>query len=230
MAIAQAVATRVVLEVVHGRLLAPDTRTMNQPGDTMRRTVFFAISIAAAALMAACGGGTAGDETLVATPSSAAATPTKSGDGQATTVPPPARPSATSTATTAVTALETPTSAIASATATPGVSQGGAPAETQPPPSPTAKPSSGNPLSAAIGVTGTARYFWSPNSLKIAPGGSVTVSWSGGAAHDLSVPGLGFQSGTKVSDSHTLTFPNTGTFEIICVIHDDTMRGKVIVE
>lgn len=84
-------------------------------------------------------------------------------------------------------------------------------------------------MSTRIGVTGTARYFWSPNSVKIAPGGSVTFSWSGDAAHDLSVPGLGYEAPAKAQFSETLVFTNPGDYAIICIIHLE-MRGKVIVQ
>jgi plastocyanin len=81
-----------------------------------------------------------------------------------------------------------------------------------------------------MGVTGTARYFWSPNSVKIAPGGSVTFTWSGGATHDVSIPALGFETKPVASGTYVVTFPSAGSYSVICVIHSDTMKGTVIVQ
>jgi plastocyanin len=58
----------------------------------------------------------------------------------------------------------------------------------------------------------------------------VTFEWSGGAAHDLSVPGVGFEGAAKVAASYTVAFPSAGEYEMICIIHSATMKGKIIVE
>jgi plastocyanin len=63
----------------------------------------------------------------------------------------------------------------------------------------------------------------------IRPGGTVTFSWSGGAVHDLSVPGLGFSEGAKETGNYTLTFTNAGNYPFACVVHPQ-MRGIVNVQ
>jgi plastocyanin len=79
-------------------------------------------------------------------------------------------------------------------------------------------------------VTGTARFFWAPASVTIAPGGTVTFAWSGNDFHDLSIPALGIENGTTKSASYTITFPSSGTYSFICEIHTDTMKGTVTVQ
>ncbi|MGB4863983.1 MAG: plastocyanin/azurin family copper-binding protein, partial [Tepidiformaceae bacterium] len=124
--------------------------------------------------------------------------------------------------------------AIATATSAPPTQ----PAATQPPatqaPVPTATPTtppvSGNPASASVGVSETGGFYWSPSSVAIAPGGSVTFSWSGGAAHNLTVPALGFSGPIGTSDSETVAFPSPGTYKFSCVVHPTTMNGTVTVQ
>ena len=178
-----------------------------------------------AAALSACGGSDAASPpvTIRTATRPAAATqlsnPTQvSSGGTASPIPATATPSATSIPAETTTAATTP-----QATSAP----------TQPAaPTPTPGPSGGLPLSATMGVTGTARYFWSPGQVTIAAGGSVTFTWSGAAAHDVTVPALGFETpgSPKPEGTYTVTFPAAGTFEVICVIHSATMRGKVIVQ
>ena len=198
----------------------------------MQRLFRFAPIALLLAAVAGCGGSSSKDEPTalpVATATKAAPTAAGSPSVTASATPataPPSRVRATSPTAASPTVASSSTSAPATK---PASTQ---PAATQaPPPTSTPKPSSGNPLSATVGVTGTARYFWSPNSLKIAPGGTVTFSWTDSAAHDLSVPGVGFESGeAKTSATYTITFPSAGEYEMICIIHSQTMKGKIIVE
>lgn len=86
-------------------------------------------------------------------------------------------------------------------------------------------------MAASVGVTGTRSYFWAPRDVTVAPGGSVTWSWSGNEFHDVHVDALGYVSGNPVkAGSYTLTFPSAGTYAVSCTIHPDTMRGTVMVE
>lgn len=138
-----------------------------------------------------------------------------------------ASPTAMATATATATATTTPT-AVPATPAPPTQ-----PAATQAPlptATPTTPPVSGNPASASVGVSEAGGFFWSPSSVAIAPGGSVTFSWSGGAAHNLTVPGLGFSGAISTSDSETLTFPSPGTYRFSCVVHPTTMNGTVTVQ
>ena len=212
----------------------------------MRGKLVFGSVLALGVVLAGCGGGSnEQDEPAVTT---SAGTPTvaitRTSDSNITPVSSGATTTATATATetiaaetaTAVPATAEVTSTSAPATPTPtkpAAASTPVPAPTQAP-LPTATPTepaaSGNPLTANMGVSGTSRYFWSPKSVTIAPGGTVTFAWSGGAAHDLSVPQLGFNTAAKTSATNTVTFPAAGTYNIVCVIHEDTMKGTVVVQ
>lgn len=112
---------------------------------------------------------------------------------------------------------------------------GTAPSETAEPVLPTitpARPSNEqNPASAMVGVTGLARYFWSPATVAISPGGSVTWEWSGEGYHDVVIEAIGYSSGSPVTDGrYTFTFTAAGAYVVVCSLHPDTMRGTVTVE
>jgi plastocyanin len=86
-------------------------------------------------------------------------------------------------------------------------------------------------MAATVGVTGTRSYFWSPGEVTIAPGGSVTWSWSGNEFHDVHVEALGYVSGNPAKQgNYTLTFPGAGTYAVLCAVHPHTMRGTVTVQ
>lgn len=186
-------------------------------------------------VFAACGGGSSKSE-----PTSApVATTTKAASAGLVTP----RPSAISPSTPAgASPFATTTSAPGSSpTAVPATATTAAPATnppaTQPPatqaPEPTDTPTqpaqSGNPTSASVSSDEVGTYHWSPSTVSVAPGGSVTFSWSGGAAHNVTVPALGFTGPIGVSDSETITFPSPGTYQFNCEVHPTTMKGKVIV-
>ena len=196
----------------------------------MRRLPVLLFAAGAAAVFAACGASDADSEPTAAPTRAASATATASSN--ATQVSSGTTASPTTTPAETATAEATPTTVPAeTATTAPTKPAGGPPAATPAPPTPTTAPASSNPLAASMGVIGAARYFWSPNTVKIAPGGVVTFAWSGAAVHDVSVPAVGFTSGSaSASGAHTVAFPSPGTFDVICVIHSDTMKGKVIVQ
>jgi plastocyanin len=79
-------------------------------------------------------------------------------------------------------------------------------------------------------VTGTARFFWAPATVKIATGGTVTFAWSGNDFHDLQVPSMGVGHDPEKSASYTVTFPLAGSYAFSCAVHPDTMKGTVVVE
>jgi plastocyanin len=80
-------------------------------------------------------------------------------------------------------------------------------------------------------VTGSARFFWAPAKVAIAPGGSVTWAWSGDSYHDVEIEALGYSSGIPVKEgAYTVTFPVAGAYAVSCSVHPDTMRGTVTVE
>lgn len=93
-----------------------------------------------------------------------------------------------------------------------------------PPPTPTPAP---QPQSVSIrGVN----QSWAPPNVRIAPGGTVTWSWSGDLPHNLSVPGAGIQTDVLTSHSVSYTFATPGTYTFECQVHPSTMQGSVTVQ
>jgi plastocyanin len=67
---------------------------------------------------------------------------------------------------------------------------------------------------------------FTPASVDIAAGGSVTWSWSGRIPHDVS--GDSFGSGDpSASGNYTATFPSAGSFSYVCTVHAPGMAGTV---
>lgn len=194
----------------------------------MHRVIIAAFAAATLAFTA-CGG--EGDGTEPPAP-----TATATAIRTQTAVPPETSPTATrESLTPSATATATPTPTPAVEAVTP-ITQHTEPTPTGDSPQPAAPtppppPPATNPMSATVGVSGSARFFWSPAKVAIAPGGSVTWAWSGNDFHDVAVDSLGYSSGNPVkAGSYTLTFPSAGTYAVICSIHPDTMRGTVTVE
>lgn len=74
-----------------------------------------------------------------------------------------------------------------------------------------------------------AENFFSPRTVTIAAGGTVTWSWTGTEIHN--VTGSFGASETKKGITFSATFPAAGTYEYACTIHEASgMRGTVIVE
>lgn len=187
-----------------------------------RRIVLAALAVGIAMLAGACSGGdsppnpspTTPAATVTASPTrTQAASPTVTATATATT--PTATPTlASPTPTTAV-----PTSPTATAMPTTAVPQPTTPAATQPPPtsSPAATQTQQYPLSATIGAT--ANNTWSPRTVTIAVGGTVTWAWSG-ALQPHNVVGDGFGDSTfKAANSYSFTFDAPGDYEFICQSH-----------
>jgi plastocyanin len=64
----------------------------------------------------------------------------------------------------------------------------------------------------------------------IAPGGTVTWSWSN-AAQPHNIVGDGFGDPTLGRNgSYSFTFTQPGTYPFTCQSHSDTMNGEVIVQ
>lgn len=197
----------------------------------MRLRTLIPAAVATSIILAGCGGSDSADPTPTPPPQSTR-TSTAPAGGDTTPISSPA------------TIAASPTPAAASATATSGASPAISPtlpaspeatptqaaADTPVPPTPTQQPDSGNPTSAAVGVTGTVRYFWAPASVSIAPGGSVTFSWDSNAVHDLSISALGIATSPKKQFSQTVIFANPGSYSFVCEIHADTMAGTITVQ
>jgi plastocyanin len=86
------------------------------------------------------------------------------------------------------------------------------------------------PMSAAIQAVGGARYTWSPASVTIAVGGTVTWSWSEPVQpHNVKGDNFPLESPITKADIVSYTFEAAGTYRFACETHPDTMRGVVVV-
>jgi plastocyanin len=110
-------------------------------------------------------------------------------------------------------------------TVTPAAQPGGG---TPNPPAP-AQPPAGSPAPSAPATASVAildRSF-SPTTVTIAPGGS--VSWTNQSDRDHTVTGTGFDSGMLGGGGRfSHTFPSAGTFSYVCELHSE-MRASVTV-
>ena len=105
--------------------------------------------------------------------------------------------------------------------AQPGGGSPGAPAPSQPPAGSPARPA---PATASVAILD--RSF-SPTTVTVAPGG--TVSWANQSDRDHTVTGPGFDSGVLGGGGRfSHTFPSAGTFTYICELHSE-MRASVTV-
>lgn len=182
-----------------------------------------------AAVIAGCGGG---DDEASATP-----TPTPAASAAATQSVATATATATPVATATPTATPQPTPAPTQAPTQappPVVTQAPAPPPvvtqapppppvvTQPPPPPPSAPSA-----ASVSASGLA---FSPGSVVVAVGGSVTWTNNDAFQHDVTADGGAFQSSTlEKGDGFTASFASAGSFAYHCTIHP-FMLGTVTVQ
>jgi len=234
-AIADAVAIRFVphFTVTRDRVQNTGSTAITPEVAVVRRLPLLITIALAGAGLAACGGSASGSEVTPTTPPSPAATvavsPTKAAGSPAASPTQAASPSAGASPT-ATAEAATATTAPATATTAP-VENTTAPQPTTAPPTPTPPPSSGNPLSASVGVTGSVRFFWAPNAVTIAPGGTVTWSWSGPTQpHNVSGTDFALSTAPLKADSASFTFSAPGVYHFVCDIHPDTMVGTVTVQ
>lgn len=69
---------------------------------------------------------------------------------------------------------------------------------------------------------------FTPRTVELAAGGTVTWQWAGSLPHDVTGPG--FTSGIQTGGSFSHTFATPGTYEYVCEVHvRQNMRGTVIV-
>jgi plastocyanin len=71
--------------------------------------------------------------------------------------------------------------------------------------------------------------FFDPSSARVAAGGSVTWTWSGAVAHNVTFAS-GTNSATQTSGTFVRNFPTAGSFDYTCTIHGSAMSGTVVVE
>ncbi|MGE5594600.1 MAG: plastocyanin/azurin family copper-binding protein [Hyphomicrobiales bacterium] len=70
-------------------------------------------------------------------------------------------------------------------------------------------------------------WYWSPSSVTVTPGSTVTWTWSG--THNVVVQGL-LNSDIGADASASFTFGSAGTYAFYCALHPTTMAGTVIVQ
>jgi plastocyanin len=202
------------------------------------RKVFWAILIASLAggVFVACGDDASPAPTLA----------------PATTPAAPASPSAMPTS--GSTAAGSPTSAAsaaasASAPAAPAAASASTPAataapQTQPPLQPTATAalptaSPSGPQSASVGVVEDKTFLFSPASVAVAVGGTVTWAWSNTTQfHNVALANpdgspLATSGDVARSGSFSFTFTKPGTYNFVCETHEFSippMKGSVTVQ
>jgi plastocyanin len=76
---------------------------------------------------------------------------------------------------------------------------------------------------------------FSPSSVRVARGATVTWTWKGANTHSVAGPfeGRDFNSGDHTAAegfTASYEFTTTGTYEYVCGFHGGSMRGTVIVE
>jgi plastocyanin len=107
-----------------------------------------------------------------------------------------------------------------------------APGQPAPPadPSPTATTTPGAPdTAAAPGDVTIADFSFTPGSITIAAGQSLTFVNTGRARHSATAADGSFDTGTLAGGaSKRIAFPKAGTFPYFCIIHPD-MKGTVLV-
>lgn len=86
-----------------------------------------------------------------------------------------------------------------------------------------------NPQPGVITMTATA---FSPSSVTIQSGGTVTWNNTSGVLHNVTFSTSGSPANIPdhSSGSNSRTFPNNGTFAFTCTIHPATMNGSVSVQ
>lgn len=79
-----------------------------------------------------------------------------------------------------------------------------------------------------VGVTEVSvnDFDFSPNSIQIEPGTTVTWTWTGKEDHDVN--GDGLESPVQKTGTYQYTFEKPGQYDYECTLHP-IMRGRVIV-
>ena len=75
--------------------------------------------------------------------------------------------------------------------------------------------------------------FFSPETVYISAGDTVTWTWAGGGVVPHTTTGTGsasWDSGVRTAGSYSRTFNNVGTFSYVCEIHSSDMVGTITVE
>jgi len=91
------------------------------------------------------------------------------------------------------------------------------------------------PATAATPVVLVKDNFFKPKSVTIKKGGSVTWRWKGTNTHNVAIkkPGTSKvvkRSKFKTKGTYTTSFRARGTWKVLCEVHPQNMRMKVIVK
>ena len=218
---------------IHGtigrRIIEAPTISLWSP--FMGRLLFAALlAVACSSAIVACGGS-----------AKEAAPATVESKQQSTSTTPEAKPTvaaqpsatvaATNTTAAAPSAVPSPvaTTAAASSPAAATATAPPAPQATAVPPTaaPTSAPPPPQASNAAVTLLDT--FVFSPASVTIGVGGSVTWTWQGGTFHDVGSSVFASDpAGIKNSGTYRVTFSTAGTFSYFCSIHVG-MTGVVVV-
>ena len=82
------------------------------------------------------------------------------------------------------------------------------------------------PAQAAVSVGDN---FFTPPSQRVATGGTVTWTWTGQVAHNVTFS-TGTNSSTQTLGTFARVFQSTGSFGYMCTIHGAAMSGTIVVE
>ena len=194
----------------------------------MGRLLFAALlAVACSSALAACGGSS--KEAAPATVESKQPSTSTTAETKPTVA---AQPSATVAATNTTAPVPSPvaTTAAATATAPPAPQATPVPQATAVPPTaaPTSAPPPPQASNAAVTLLDT--FAFSPASVTIGVGGSVTWTWQGGTFHDVGSSVFASDpAGIKNSGTYRVTFSTAGTFSYFCSVHVG-MTGVVVVQ
>lgn len=90
--------------------------------------------------------------------------------------------------------------------------------------------SSSTPAAAGNTVQATANLTFTPVSLSIKKGDTVTWNNSSGIGHNVTFQsGPAFSQGLNDGSQISRTFTTTGTFNYFCSIHGQSMHGTIVV-
>jgi plastocyanin len=70
------------------------------------------------------------------------------------------------------------------------------------------------------------KYHWSPSSLTVKKGTTVTWKWTGKIPHN--VTGKGFSSKTAPKLTYSHKFTKAGTYKVVCTIHKSVGQKMTI--
>ena len=87
-----------------------------------------------------------------------------------------------------------------------------------------------DPVPPAAAAVTVADNSFSPESARIATGGTVTWTWAGANPHNVTFSTGTDNSMTQSSGTFARTFADAGSYSYLCTIHGSSMSGTVVVE